>query len=117
MNTLISYLKFIGITIQTHPLVHYTLALIFAGLLILLVGGFTKRKDVMPLHKIQKKYMDANNELADIAGDDVYATQLDLAKAYMEMGHKDAAKKLLIEARQEGNSAQQKEARRLLETI
>lgn len=45
------------------------------------------------------------------------ATKLDLAKAYEEMGDKDGAKELLNEVLKEGDSAQQDQARNLLQTM
>ncbi|HEX4326223.1 MAG TPA: FimV/HubP family polar landmark protein [Burkholderiales bacterium] len=50
------------------------------------------------------------------AADDA-ATQLDLAKAYHEMGDKDGAKELLGEVLKEGSAAQQAEAQQLLASI
>lgn len=49
-----------------------------------------------------------------IAGDDVIATQLDLARAYIEMGKRSLAKTLLHYILQEGSSVQQQEAKHLL---
>lgn len=52
-----------------------------------------------------------------IAGDDKIMTQLDLARAYIETGSKNLAKKILEEIIIQGNFAQQEEARNLLGRI
>jgi pilus assembly protein FimV len=58
---------------------------------------------------------------SDEAGGDAQwqevATKLDLAKAYEEMGDKDGARELLNEVLKEGDSAQQDQARNLLQTM
>jgi pilus assembly protein FimV len=58
---------------------------------------------------------------ADAAVSDVHwqevATKLDLAKAYEEMGDKDGARELLNEVMQEGDSAQQQQAKTMLDAI
>ncbi len=44
-------------------------------------------------------------------------TKFDLAKAYQEMGDKDGAREILQEVIKEGDSAQQAEAKQLLDTL
>jgi pilus assembly protein FimV len=44
-------------------------------------------------------------------------TKFDLAKAYQEMGDKDGAKEILQEVIKEGDSEQQSQAKKLLETL
>lgn len=53
-------------------------------------------------------------ELNAIAGDDVIATQLDLARAYIETANIDLAKSILKAVLKQGNKGQQDEARELL---
>lgn len=55
-----------------------------------------------------------SSDINAIAGDDVLATQLDLARAYIETGRKQLAKKILEYVVEQGSSAQQDEARILL---
>ncbi len=57
------------------------------------------------------------NDLSAIAGDDVIATQLDLARAYIETDKKSLATAILNSVVVQGNMAQQNEARRLLSSI
>jgi pilus assembly protein FimV len=44
-------------------------------------------------------------------------TKFDLAKAYQEMGDKDGAREILQEVIKEGDSAQQAEAKQLLDSL
>lgn len=55
-----------------------------------------------------------SHDINAIAGDDVLATQLDLARAYIETGRKQLAKKILDHVVKQGNSSQQEEAKYLL---
>lgn len=54
------------------------------------------------------------NELSAIAGDDVFSTQLDLARAYIEMNNKLMAKKILKAVIDQGSKIQRDEAELLL---
>src|SRR5262249_3112052 len=45
------------------------------------------------------------------------ATKLDLAKAYQEMGDKEGARELLKEVLNEGDDAQQQQARTMIEAV
>lgn len=60
---------------------------------------------------------DAANDVTDIAGEDPMATQLDLARAYIETGKKQFAKIILAAVIREGNASHQEEAQRLLSSI
>ncbi|MGY0215985.1 FimV/HubP family polar landmark protein [Endozoicomonadaceae bacterium StTr2] len=57
---------------------------------------------------------EAGDDFQFLAGTDEAATKLDLARAYMDMGDAEGAKEILGEVLQEGDEAQQKEARDLL---
>ena len=63
------------------------------------------------------KLVVTSSDISAIAGDDVIATQLDLARAYIETGRYILAKKILDHARDHGNKIQQKEAYLLLKHI
>lgn len=56
-------------------------------------------------------------DLTAIAGDDVIATQLDLARAYIETGSGKLAHAILKRVMQQGGKAEQQEAQRLLSTL
>jgi FimV-like protein len=66
-----------------------------------------------------KPYEDdeAKTDLSTIAGDDIITTQLDLAKAYIEMKQKKLAKAMLKQTIRQGSVTQQATARQLLKTI
>ena len=55
-----------------------------------------------------------DSDYAAIAGDDILATQLDLARAYIEIDNKTSAKKILDSILSKGSHSQQEEAQRLL---
>ncbi len=84
------------------------LASLFLFLLILLKLKAPKKNKTIHLIK--------NNENIDaIAGDDVITTQLDLARAYIEMDEKNLARDILKQVIQQGNSIQQHEAKLLMD--
>ncbi|AOE49727.1 FimV/HubP family polar landmark protein [Kangiella sediminilitoris] len=56
----------------------------------------------------------ANDDSGDGLSADDAATKFDLAKAYMELGDEEAARDILEEVKQEGNSSQRAEADKLL---
>ncbi len=53
-------------------------------------------------------------DFSAISGDDIFATQLDLARAYIELGRKQSARKILEEIMEQGSAEQQGEAQELL---
>lgn len=59
----------------------------------------------------------SSKDIHAIAGNDVVATQLDLARAYIETGRKQLAKKILQFTLEQGTSLQQEEANRLLNLL
>lgn len=69
--------------------------------------------------RVSEKTMlsEALNDVNAISGEDPAATQLDLAKAYIESGKGQLAKIILTAVIREGNSPYQDEAQRLLRTI
>ena len=82
---------------------------------------------VIPTKKSEKKaelkptpkapHIITSQDIKAIAGDDEIVTQLDLARAYIEMDKKIMAQQLLQYVMQHGNPTQQQEARQLLETV
>jgi FimV-like protein len=61
--------------------------------------------------------LDHDSDLASIAGEDIIATQLDLARAYIETNNKQTAKKVLKSVISQGNKMQKAEAKVLLGLI
>lgn len=55
-----------------------------------------------------------SSDITAIAGDDVVATQLDLARAYIETGRKQLAKRILEFVLEQGSDKQRQEAHRLM---
>src|SRR5260221_9688679 len=53
--------------------------------------------------------------MQSIAGEDVLTAQLDLARAYLEMGKQQDARNILKSVVQQGNAVQRQEAKQLLE--
>jgi len=58
-----------------------------------------------------------SKDIQSIAGENTIATQLDLARAYIESGRKALAKKILDHVKQQGTAMQQKEADRLSQLL
>lgn len=56
-------------------------------------------------------------DLSAISGDDVLATQLHLARAFIETGKSAQARGILQHVMKQGNRTQQQEAERLMQTI
>lgn len=62
----------------------------------------------------QSSYVITSHDIKAIAGDDVMTTQLDLARAYIEMHKTTLAKQILVHVIEHGDADQQQEARQLL---
>ncbi|MDX1900896.1 MAG: FimV/HubP family polar landmark protein [Gammaproteobacteria bacterium] len=87
-------------------------AAFFLSLLVIYKLVFTKKEkmiqpqNVTPPHSVS---MDA------IAGEDVWTAQLDLARAFFEIGKLPEAKDILDQVTQQGSATQKQEAFKLLE--
>lgn len=95
--------------------------LLFFGGLFLIIRYFSSSKQplrmcqVINLSELHAHPADeAPGSLAAIAGDNVTATQLDLARAYIETNQFHAAKQLIDIVKREGNASQQSEADKLM---
>jgi FimV-like protein len=66
-------------------------------------------------NSVENKEKALTTIIPTIAGDDIFATQLDLARAYIETGKKSLAKKILTSVLKQGSAVQQREAKTLLE--
>ena len=85
---------------------------LFAMLILLrLVASYKKRKRIILKNNNEQENLDA------IAGDDVFVTQLDLARAYIEMGERSSALDILKQVLVCGNSAQQQDAKKLIDSM
>ena len=74
-------------------------------------------KQTLDANSVPNKLVVTSSDISAIAGDDVMATQLDLARAYVETGRHLLAKKILDHVREHGNRFQQDEAHELLKSI
>ena len=107
--------------LNAHPVLHYGVIFVILIAISLLVISAPKKAappvvtTTPPLKKINT--IASHKDIAAIAGDDVAGTQLDLAKAYIEMDQKSHAKRILNDTLKQGNPAQQAAARQLLETL
>jgi FimV-like protein len=106
-------IKIAGIYLQTHPVVHYMIITAILIVTLLLVVSMRKKNEAATNAGPEVSH----NDIQAIAGDDVIATQLDLAKAYIEMNQKQTAHTILKQALKQGNASQQQEAKQLLEKI
>ncbi len=103
-----------------------SLLIFTVGLIIILrVTREKKRESLMDLIQSPKKsgqidkilLPDTASDVSTIAGEDPMATQLDLARAYIETGKKQFAKIILTAVIKEGSNSYQEEAQRLLSSI
>jgi FimV-like protein len=65
-------------------------------------------------NNIKPNIVITSRDIRAIAGDDVMVTQLDLARAYIELGKKKLAKQILDHVIKHGNPSQQQSARQLM---
>jgi FimV-like protein len=106
LNLFIEYLS-------ANPKSYDAFIVLLLSLAALLLLSLTRKKPLQTanLTKLDPKDIDA------IAGDDVISTQLDLAKAYIEMNQKKIAKEMLNTIIKMGSSHQKSEARLLIQTL
>ena len=77
-----------------------------------------KAKKRLEKSRLKKKsIVITSQDIKAIAGEDVLATQLDLARAYIEMGKTSLAKQILQHVVDHGDSSQQQMARELTKNI
>jgi len=77
---------------------------------------FKKKIIVLP-QPVQSTYVVTSKDIRAIAGDNMLTTQLDLARAYIEINKKSLAKKILQHVLEHGQEEQQYAARRLLSSL
>lgn len=118
------YLQLFWLTITAHTL--FVVEVILAIIIITCLFFFKKQQPIeitSPLPERQKEetkksaIIITSQDIRAIAGDDVLTTQLDLARAYIEIGKKKLAKKILDHVVQHGNLSQKQLAQRLMMNI
>lgn len=94
------------------------LAIGFGSIFVFMLGVFfifkntekkSRKKSIQNFSQVT-----VTTDFSSIAGEDIIATQLDLARAYIEADMQSLAKKILDSVVEQGNLAQQEEAQRLL---
>lgn len=104
-----NFLHFIHFTYSIEYLI-IVCVLVTTVLILLSLAMFHARK--------QKKLNQAHDQTIEaIAGDDVITTQLDLARAYIEMNDIPLAKQILQSIARKGTKEQQQEAQELILSI
>ncbi len=117
MNPFIQLLQtlLIDINHQLTPSGCIAVAIIF--LMILFVMKLQRpqgKKKSDPKKAVNSAHFASQADIQAIAGDDEMTTQLDLARAYIEMGQKPMAQKILSHVAKKGNAAQKQAAKILL---
>lgn len=96
------------------------LAVLFLlGLLLIILKIRKPEKETVLENKSANNELYAANpqDIQAIAGEDEIATQLDLARAYIEMDQKSLAQGILQDVLKKGNSEQQRAAQTLLASL
>jgi FimV-like protein len=93
--------------LNTNSSLRYTLVIGILALLALFVFFYFRQQK--PSHPAL--------DFHAIAGENVNDTQLDLAKAYLEMGQKQAAKTILRQAAKQGSHFHKSRARELMKSL
>lgn len=115
------------IVLNVNRILHYPYVTIFSfGILLLVIALYfhqiiQRRRSLLlnlkpTLEKPAKKMTTVitSQDIKAIAGEDMLSTQLDLARAYIELNKKKIAKQILDHVLQHGDSHQQKTATQLL---
>jgi FimV-like protein len=90
------------------------LIFLISASVVLLFFSIYQRKKTSKNQAKKSNYTITSQDIKAIAGDNVLTTQLDLARAYIEMGKKSLAKKILEHVSKNGDSSQKYEAKELL---
>jgi FimV-like protein len=83
-----------------------------------ILSTIIKNKRLQKRQRVSRKFnLPVQQEIKAFAGEDEYSTNLDLARAYIEIGRNELALKLLKEVINEGTNSQKQEAQKLLVDI
>lgn len=88
-----------------------------ASFFIFLTGLFFIMRSSLTSTSKQAALAAISPDLTAIAGEDILATQLDLARAYLEADRSSQAKSILKLVAKQGDPAQREEAKRLLSRL
>lgn len=103
-------------TKSTHLYILIAFSIVALTLVFLLVSSSKTKKSKINNAPQTPPPSISSHDIKAIAGDDVITTQLDLARAYIELDKFTLAKKILEHVVEHGNSNQQDEAKKLMET-
>lgn len=97
------------------------MAIVAVSMLIFIIGIYLilrtptmKKSNKITTHKPETNIDVTNIDVRNIAGNDILATQLDLARAYIETDQLKAAQEILRHVMKEGSLLHQQEAQSLL---
>ncbi len=106
--------------VQTHPILLIEIALCSA-ILFLFIFFIVDRKpaSITPTRAAsqEKPFVITSHDIKAIAGDSVMATQLDLARGFIEIGKASLAKKILRHVLEKGDAEDQAIAKKLIGSI
>ncbi len=91
--------------------------LVFMRSFYLKIRLFYKRRYLQAELKSNPQTLITSSDIKAIAGEDVLATQLDLARAYIELDKKSIAKQILAHVIKNGAEPLQKEASQLMAAL
>lgn len=77
----------------------------------------TSENPIATVSPVKNTYALSSADIKMVAGEDVITTQLDLARAYIELGKKHLAKSILHHVTKSGKPDQQQEAEKLMSTL
>lgn len=113
--------------IETHSLLMLELPILLVIIILAKIILLRRLKSLQPKVNTSAVYNETqapssvtvitSQDIKAIAGDDVMVTQLDLARAYIELGKKSLAKQILNHVLEHGSKNQQDVARQLIESI
>ena len=97
---------------RTHHSFLFEIALLFTLLFLLRISKHKQKNET-----VTNQHEMNTTEMSEIAGENPIATQLDLARAYIEMDKKQLAKNILLKISKNGSTMQKQQARQLIETL
>lgn len=103
-----------GHNIKFFQIALITVTFLLAVFIFLKLVNSTKKQ---PKKQEAPKHVLSSKDIEMLAGEDVVTTQLDLARAYIEMDKKHLAKSILFHVSKQGNQNQKQEARQLIDAL
>lgn len=117
LHLIMQDLKSFVVYVNSDPVMFFEIAVILCIILGISLLLHNEKKRVVSTSSAKQSLHSADKDYAAIAGEDMIGTQLDLAKAYIEMDQPDMAKKILGEIIDKGNTIQKQEARDLIDSL